>query len=89
MVFYVIETEEGGVLGVYVDGFIHKQLLVDTYNKLSREIFVDDSTNLAGFTAGDAKYVWCKFSTNKNREEYLTLSDKEEKGSFGVTALYW
>lgn len=89
MGFYVIETEDGEVLGIYVDGFVNKQFLVDTYNKLSRELFGDDFTNLADFTVEDARYMWCKLSTNEEGEEYLTFSDREETSSFGVTAIYW
>lgn len=86
---HLIETEDGEVLGVYVDGFVNKQLLVDTYNELSKELIGDNLTNLADFTVEDAKYMWCKSSTNEEGEEYLMFSDKEETGSFGVTAIYW
>lgn len=61
----MIETEDGEVLGVYVNGFVNRQFLVDTYNKLSGEVFVDNSTNLANFIAEDAKYMWCKSTINE------------------------
>lgn len=90
MEFYVIETEDGEVLGIYVNGFVNKQFLVDTYNKLSKELVANNShPDLADFTVEDAKYMWCKSSTKEDGEEYLTFSDTEEIGSFGVTAIYW
>lgn len=69
----LIETEDGEVLGIYVDGFVNKQLLIDTFNP----------------KAVNVKYQWCRLEEDEKGEVYSILSDKEESGSFGVTAIYW
>lgn len=68
----LIETEDGDVLGIYVDGFVNKQIFIGYFNhKVS------------------IKYQWCKLKKDEKGEEYLTFCDKEEIGSFGITAIYW
>lgn len=87
----LIETEDGEVLGIYVDGFVNKQLLIDTYSKETENTIAEgsDPHNLRKLTIEDVKYQWCKLDTDEKGVIYATLSDKEETGSFGVTAIYW
>lgn len=99
MDYYLIETEnkdiwDRDVLGIYVEGFVDKQLLIDfyytNYGEMERSILEDsDLGNTKKFTVSDVKYQWCKLEKDEKGELYATLSDKEEVGSFGVTALYW
>lgn len=69
----LIETEDGEVLGIYVDGFVNKQILIGYFNPRAVNI----------------KYQWCKLEEDDKGRTYAILSDKEETGSFGVTAIYW
>lgn len=100
MEFYLIETEaekywNREVLGIYVEGFVNKQLLIDTYTKTYDEEHVcivpegSSTNNIRKLTVEDIKYQWCRLKEDEGGEVYSLLSDKEEIGSFGVTAIYW
>jgi hypothetical protein len=69
----LIETEEGEAVGIYVDGFVNKQILIGFFNP--RTV--------------DVRYQWYKVEEDNKEVSYAILSDKEEAGSFGVTAIYW
>ena len=69
----LIETEDGEAVGIYVDGFVNKQILIGFFNP----------------RIVDVRYKWCKLEENNEGETYAILRDKEEVGSFGVTAVYW
>jgi hypothetical protein len=96
MDFYLIETKADvawnrEVLGIYVDGFVNKQLLLDTYNEQTLKTVLGgvSSDEFIPLTIEDVKYQWCTLEEDSNGEVYSLLSDKEEAGSFGVTAIYW
>jgi len=96
MDFYRIETKADvtwnrEVLGIYADGFVNKQLLIDTYNEQALKTVLGgvSSNEFIKLTVEDVKYQWCKLEEDSNGEVYSILSDKGEVDSFGVTAIYW
>lgn len=80
------------VVGVYTEGFHNKILFLDTvleevYDEAN---FIDElGEKINKPMVENVEYKWCHLTLDENGEEYLTFSDKEETGSFGVTALYW
>ena len=85
--FYVIEDDvTKNVDCIYVKGFINKELfLIYTYSGLQR-LREERNQELSITGTEYVEYLWIQQDENGKLKK---ISDKEEVGSFGVTAIYW